>query len=227
MFDEDRPEYNGELAFYQDIRPHIKTIFDVGSRDSSLFMDFEGEVHYFDPRSDFIDSLEKQPCRNTRSYFNRFGLGLENTKNYYYPRFESFYDRIESCYTTDVENRIELEIRRGDEYMQKNQIETIDFLKIDTEGHEFSVLAGFDDYLSKIKIIQFEYGGVWIDSHTKLTDAIGVLRAYGFDQFSYLAPEGSHLVPIPENVVDDYRFCNIVCMNSAFDSIGPFDQARI
>lgn len=48
---------------------------------------------------------------------------------------------------------------RGDEFCQENGIDHIDFLKIDTEGHDLNVLRGFGGMLTSgaISVIQFEY----------------------------------------------------------------------
>ena len=43
------------------------------------------------------------------------------------------------------------------DYFIKNNIDNIDFLKIDTEGYEFEVLMGAKDVLSKISIVLFEH----------------------------------------------------------------------
>ncbi len=55
---------------------------------------------------------------------------------------------------------------RGDDFCEDNGIDHIDFMKIDTEGHEHLALKGFSRMLAqrKIDVIQFEYGGTWIDS---------------------------------------------------------------
>lgn len=214
MFDDSRPELNGELAFYQQIRPHIKTIFDVGSRDISIFLDFEGEVHYFDPNLNHIDILEKKPRKNHAAYFNNFALGNQEGQAYYYPRFESFHDRIYSCYTTDEHNKVLFDIKRADEYIRQKGVESIDFLKIDTEGHEFSVLKGFGEELKRVNIIQFEYGGCWMDSHIRLEDVLGYLMERGFESFYYLSQEGDLLVPITDTK-DHYKYCNIICKRAS------------
>lgn len=60
MFNNCDSQTNGETAFFNNIRNSIHTIFDIGSRNDSLFTDFAGEVHYFDPVSSFIDDLSKQ-----------------------------------------------------------------------------------------------------------------------------------------------------------------------
>ena len=71
--------------FFHHIKPHIRTIFDIGCRSDSEFTEFGGEVHYFDPMNEFIENLSKQPNKNCVSQFNNFGLGNETKDLYYYP----------------------------------------------------------------------------------------------------------------------------------------------
>ena len=78
------PKTNGEEQFFTSIKDHIHTIFDIGCRQDSEFISFNGEVHYFDPVSEFIENLSHQPNENRVSHFNRFGLGNETTQTYYY-----------------------------------------------------------------------------------------------------------------------------------------------
>jgi FkbM family methyltransferase len=141
------------------IRDKIDCIFDVGCRTDSEFVNFTGEVHYFDPVSEFIEELKKNKNVNKAAYFNNFGLGEENKQTYYYPKYQSFYDRTNSCYISDDANKILLDIKTGKDYIINNDIKNIDFLKIDTEGYELNVIKGFGDYIENIKVIQFEYGG--------------------------------------------------------------------
>ena len=132
MFNNIDSKTNGEELFYINIKNNIKVIFDVGCRQDSLFIDFDGEVHYFDPIKEFIDNLSKQSNKNKKSYFNNFGLGNQNKELYYFPKFQSFFDRLISTGTSDETNKIKLNIRKAKEYIIENKIETIDFLKIDT-----------------------------------------------------------------------------------------------
>lgn len=59
---------------------------------------------------------------------------------------------------------------------------SIDYLKIDTEGHEFAVLKGAANALKehRIRFIQFECGGCWYESQTKLSDVARYLDAFGY-----------------------------------------------
>jgi FkbM family methyltransferase len=43
------------------------------------------------------------------------------------------------------------------DYIKRNRINRIDFLKIDTEGYEYKVLLGLKKYISKVRLIMFEH----------------------------------------------------------------------
>ena len=218
MFNNCNSKTNGEEKFFIDIRDKINVIFDVGCRSDSEFINFNGEVHYFDPVDEFIENLKKNKNLNKTSYFNNFGLGNENKEIYYYPRYESFYDRINSCKVSDDSNKILLCIQKGNDYVISKNIKSIDFLKIDTEGYELNVLQGFEDFLENIKIIQFEYGGTFLDNNLKLMDVKKYLEEKGFYKFSYLTNNGPVLIT---DFSDHYQYCNIVCINKNSDFV-PF-----
>jgi FkbM family methyltransferase len=201
---------NGEMLFYSKIKHNLHTIFDIGCKSKSEYITFEGNVHYFDPLLSEIETLRKLPNKNTMCSFNNFGLGDENKEQYYYPKYDSFYDRINSCKVSDYENKILLEIRKGIDYIKQNNIKSVDFMKIDTEGYELKVLKGFEDFLQHVKVIQFEYGGTFLDNNTKLINVIEYLREHGFHKFSYVTRTGIRLI---DDFNDHYNYCNIVCIN--------------
>jgi len=210
MFNNCNSTTNGEYKFFMNIKDNINVIFDVGCQSNSEYINFIGDVHYFDPNKNFIEELKKIKNLNKNAYFNNFGLGNNNDKFYYYPKYESFYNRINSCFVSDDSNKILLEVKKGKDYVIDNNIKNIDFLKIDTEGYEFNVLKGFEDTLENVKIIQFEYGGTYLDNNTKLIDVVNYLREKGFYKFAYLTEYGT------ENITDfndHYQYCNIVCIN--------------
>jgi FkbM family methyltransferase len=61
-------------------------------------------------------------------------------------------------------------------------IERVLLLKIDTEGHEISVLEGARELLAarRIELIQFEYNHRWIASRHYLRDAFELLQPHGY-----------------------------------------------
>ena len=56
--------------------------------------------------------------------------------------------------TTNLEN---IEVFPLSLILQKNNLDSIDLIKIDTEGHEYEVLYGTGDYIKKINYILVEF----------------------------------------------------------------------
>lgn len=69
-----------------------------------------------------------------------------------------------------------------DSFCAANNIKHIDFLKIDVEGHELSVIKGACENLKNhtIDYIQFEYGGTWTDARAFLFDMFDELLQFGY-----------------------------------------------
>ena len=57
MFNNCNSKTNGEQKFLISIKDKINIIFDIGCREDSEFMYFNGEVHYFDPINIFIENF--------------------------------------------------------------------------------------------------------------------------------------------------------------------------
>jgi FkbM family methyltransferase len=77
---------------------------------------------------------------------------------------------------------IEVDVMRGDEYAALHGITTIDVLKIDVEGAEHRVMAGFGNLITDghVGLIQFEYGLANIQTHMLLSDYYRQLESYGY-----------------------------------------------
>jgi hypothetical protein len=84
MFNNADCKTNGEYKFFMDIKDNINVIFDVGIGEDSIFTEFTGEVHYFEPDSRYFDNFKKQPNKNNKSFFNDFGLSNKNENLIYY-----------------------------------------------------------------------------------------------------------------------------------------------
>lgn len=90
--------------------------------------------------------------------------------------------------------------------------EPVDLIKIDVEGSEVSVMIGARDLLEKHKpILQFEYGGAWIDSRNYLRDAFTYLEGLDYQIFR---PVGLKLLgPLTyEEDFENFRFANYLAV---------------
>ena len=158
------------------------------------------------PNIDFINKISKLFNKNSKCFFNNFGLGNKETKLKYYHECQSFVNRELNLYNN--KNISLFNIKTGEYYCNENNIKYIDFLKIDSEGYELNILKGFGEMIKNIKIIQFEYGQ--IDKSIKFKDIIEYLKINNFTNFCFL--DKNCLVPV-ENY-NEPEFCNVVCFNN-------------
>jgi FkbM family methyltransferase len=77
---------------------------------------------------------------------------------------------------------IQVECTTVDEIMRSRGIESLDLLKIDTEGHEFEVLMGATQALEQGRIhsILFEFGEYCVQSRVFLKDYFELLGKHGY-----------------------------------------------
>ena len=102
---------------------------------------------------------------------------------------------------------VDCECTTVDSFVITNGVTSIDFMKIDTEGHEIDVLLGAKDSLQKrvIKAGSFEYGGTWLETGKKFSDALSLLRSFDYRVF---AIEGDKKVEMDERFVDNWNYFN-------------------
>lgn len=196
-------EWGGEIQLMDKLQKFkFNTIFDVGSnigewtkmvRERQPF----ANVHCFEPVPEVFQRLIPA-VHCDKVMVNPFGLSSQCELR------DMLFDHDNDRLTTPCLEmaRVQPEVRPlimldGDNYCKSRKVETIDFLKIDTEGHEYQVLKGFKEMLDahKICIIQFEYGyanvltkDLLIDFHKLLTPlgyVMGKLTSEGVDFKTY------------------------------------------
>lgn len=74
------------------------------------------------------------------------------------------------------------EMVTGDHYCRYKNLDFVDLLKIDVEGAEHRVIAGFSDFLEsgKVRIVQFEYGYHNGDDHFLMRDFYELFKNFGY-----------------------------------------------
>ena len=98
-----------------------------------------------------------------------------------------------------------------DDFVLEKRIDTVKLLKIDTEGHEFSVLKGFARHIgeNKVEMIQFEFNEMNFASRVFFRDFWDYLPNYDFYR---MIPGG--LLPIKRYspvLCEIFAYQNIVC----------------
>jgi len=192
---------NGEDLFIENtladlLKADAKPVFfDVGANIGDFSLELrkrfpQAEIHSFEPVKTTYNLLEqaaagKQIQLHNIGFSNSMGKGeLFNTVSKDNNTIASAYkDVFHEIFKMDEElGVIEFEMDTIDNFCLSNGIKEIDFLKLDVEGHEFSVLQGAVNMLSNnhIKIIQFEFNSHNVHSRVFLRDFYLLLAGFDF-----------------------------------------------
>lgn len=187
------PEKNGEYAILELLSEfRLKTVFDVGANNGDyevvVLEKFpEATIHGFEMDAEVFDRLQRQHPPGGRVTNHNFGLSDGPGEHSYYfneagPNTGStmFYDPYvrPNNYTHQKRTAYFL---TGDLFCADQGIEKVDFLKIDTEGADFSVIKGFEKMLDRglVSALQFEYNFHAFNA-----------RVFLYDFYKYLEPKG-------------------------------------
>lgn len=105
---------------------------------------------------------------------------LNKNSNYYKKKFFL----LNFLGLNEVTKKIEIKVVTLSDFIVENNINKIDLLKIDTEGHEFQVLSGLKDKMHMINLIHIEHHfDDMIIKDYKLTDIHNLLIKKGFKKY--------------------------------------------
>lgn len=88
----------------------------------------------------------------------------------------------------------------------------IDIVKIDVEGHELDVLNGFEEALVKTKLVQFEFGGCNLDTHTTFQEFYYYFNSRNFEILR-ITPFGLQKIKEYNEIDEYYLTTNFICVN--------------
>lgn len=208
------PEYNtdwathefqisGEYQMMEKLQGiELPTIFDVGSNIGEWTKMVRrthpnSNIHMFELIPHTFQKMLRNIQLDDKMFPNNFGISNE-TKNIPV-QYVTDNDRV-STVVMDILHHNSVAktalVSHPKFYLEQFDISYIDFLKIDTEGHEYYVLSSFMELLQggNIGVIQFEYGYINVLTKNLLIDFYKVLAPLGY-HVGPLKPEGVEFRP--------------------------------
>ncbi|MBI4525309.1 MAG: FkbM family methyltransferase [Deltaproteobacteria bacterium] len=193
---------NGEFRFLRATVGDCKVVFDVGANVGEwarLVLELNPKVrlHCFEPSRATFDKLLSQRFP-ANVLCNDFGLSSTKRQEKLFVFSEgsgmnSLYRRqgLEDRGITPQDREEVITLRTLDDYCSEQDIQRIDYLKLDVEGHELEILRGGQRLLSdgRIGLIQFEYGGCNIDSRVFLKDLFDFTKDFRYEFYKILPQE--------------------------------------
>lgn len=141
------------------IKLPINTIFDVGANVGQTVLRFHNDfplarIYSFEPVLNTFNQLRKNVSRFPNTQYFQMALGDTNNDQEIktFTGKDSLLNSLNPV-SMNAEGKIEvIHVNTGDDFCREHQIESIDLLKIDTEGYELQVLHGFIGMMKESKI---------------------------------------------------------------------------
>ncbi|NND34057.1 MAG: FkbM family methyltransferase [Saprospiraceae bacterium] len=145
---------------------------------------------------------------------NAFGLSNQSGQGKILVDTMSLYEKNQTGNDTTSQNHEFIHLSTIDKYCQEHKISQIDFLKIDTEGHDLFVLRGASEMIEaeQIKRIQFEYSAFNIYSRTMLRDFFSFFQDRPYSIFQIM-PKGLREIPIYDFSLENFIYKNFAVLH--------------
>ena len=219
---------NGEKKVMEFVINNSKTVIEVGANTGQYLGEFiklanthqkQLVIHSFEPAIATFKILAEnfKPYTNIQLY--NMALSDAIGKAIFYQtevlgETSSLIQRTKENYQAQYE----VEVNTIDNLFTNN--DTIDFIKIDTEGNDFHVLNGAKKLLEqqRIRYIQFEYGDNWRFAGSSLIYCIEFLEKYKYQVF-LIRPDGLYKLDYVK-WKEFYSFANFfVCRENEIQNI--------
>lgn len=204
-----------------------RLLVDIGGNRGAYAQEFlkrfpDASVHIFEPSSYNVNILK--PLFASVSGVNVVGAALSDKSGkltLYADKpgsgLGSLSKRRLDHFGIDMNEEEEVPVIRFDEYWRQfsSVFPVIDYVKIDVEGHELSVLEGFGEFLEHVKLVQFEFGGCNIDTRTFFQDFWYLFSGKDFSLYR-ITPRGAIFVPAYREADEFFATTNYIAINKRY-----------
>lgn len=197
----------------------VPCIFDIGHNSGDFTKEvFELtnkkiKVYAFEPNSNVVSQF----ANNTNVNISNFGISDINGKSILYvPTNNVDSNTYSVCSSLSIRpvfknlvdihiKEIEIELMTIDSFCEFNNVDYIDYLKIDTEGYEFEVIKGANKMFLKKLIAcgQFEFGDTFKERGYSIEDVIQLLLHYDYE--CYLSSISDINILSPSNAYEKIK----------------------
>jgi len=211
-----------EVQFLVNTNSNAFILFDIGANVGDYSKKVsekypESTIYSFEPSKYTFELLANNVKQNKRIKPVNVGFGEYEEKKTLYSNTNG--SGMASLYNRDLKNiGIEFnqseiaEIASLDNWVKLNKV-IPDYIKIDVEGSEFSVLKGGVKTLRNVKAVQFEFGGTAIDARTFFKDYWNFFSRMNFSIYRY-TPDGLMQITNYSEKEERFEYMNYLAVSN-------------
>lgn len=215
-------ESSGEFGVFRLVTSPAPVLFDVGGHIGEYTEAFlkqfpDGRSFVFEPSAAHVGLLRRRLGEDDRVSILPVGLSDRSGEVPLYKDGEvtglaSLTPRRLDHLGIKLEASEIVTLTTLDAVVEERNIERIDLLKIDVEGHDLAVLRGAERAFEKklVKLVQFEFGGCNLDTRTSLQDFYYFFKSHGFTMGVVTPCRRIQALPRYDEFFEHYRTTNFV-----------------
>lgn len=201
------PRFNGEFRLLESVlrfalnRKESTTMFDIGANKgvvttyAASIIGERGRIFAVEPCKETFETLTLTTSK-LKSQVHLINAAFSNKEGIGALQMVGPNEGTNSLIATLSHKTTQpVELRTLDSFAISNSVEEIDFVKIDTEGHDFSVIQGSEEMLRSRRIgcIQFEYNWRWIGQRSYLKDVFDLVASHQAYRVGKVTSDGIEL----------------------------------
>lgn len=216
------PSLETEVMYLVNTNSKEFILFDIGANigEYSIMVSRKypkSRIYSFEPSKYTYKLLTNNVRHETRIKPINLAFGENDTKMNLYSNHEG--SGMASFYQRDLEdtsikfNQSEIvDVVTLDNWVDLNNV-IPDYIKIDVEGSELSVLLGGINTLRHVKAVQFEFGGTAIDARTYFRDYWNLFKEIDFSIYRY-SPSGPMRITEYSEKEERFEYMNYVAVSN-------------
>lgn len=216
------PSLEAEVMYLVNTNSKEFILFDIGANIGQYSITVsrkypECTIYSFEPSKHTYKLLTDNVRQETRIKAFNLAFGEKDTKMNLYSNHEG--SGLASFYQRDLENtsikfnQSEIvDVVTLDNWVDLNNI-IPDYIKIDVEGFELSVLKGGINTLRHVKAVQFEFGGTAIDARNYFRDYWNLFKEINFSIYRYI-PRGLMRITEYSEKEERFEYMNYVAISN-------------
>jgi FkbM family methyltransferase len=237
--DNDDSEFNGEAYVVERVKRRLKgqraVVFDIGANVGEWALQFGREmtesltIYCFEPSPRNYEYLQQNinqehagPSFRTvnAAVGSTNGTAILHLTEGHTSGSNSLYERHGEEFKT-LET-VQVSLVTIDSFCAEQNIDSVDFVKIDTEGSEMAVLTGMMSLMQQRRVgcIQFEYSIGWIDSRRFLMEAFEMLGSLGYT-IGKIFPNGIMYIPSYDPHHETFQWANYLAVQPDWVKVFP------